>query len=126
MIALSKLYELDDPRLSQISVKGDLIVRETGRIMTRSRARETPYEYTMVPANLKIIKLLVDELSQAAGYQTALDAAAAAKSQAVDGENVSDDGEEWEDDADDFLDLGLGSTKERKSDRPFSHYHISR
>ena len=41
VIALSKLYDLDDPRLAQIQVKGDLIVPESDRIMTRSRARQS-------------------------------------------------------------------------------------
>lgn len=40
VIALSKLYSLNDPRLAQTSVKGDLIPNNgDGKIMTRSRAR---------------------------------------------------------------------------------------
>jgi hypothetical protein len=39
VIALSKLYDLKDPRLAQIQVKGDLIPNTDGRIMTRSRAK---------------------------------------------------------------------------------------
>jgi len=107
-MALSKLYELEDIRLSQVLVKGDLIVRDTGRIMTRSRARENPDEYTIIPANLKIIKVLVDELLHASGNQQILEPKAAAATE--DGDS---DDEGWEDEPNDFLDLGLGSTKEQ-------------
>jgi hypothetical protein len=41
VIALSKLYDLKDPRLAQVHVKGDLIPNTDGRIMTRSRAKES-------------------------------------------------------------------------------------
>lgn len=41
VIALSRLYQLQDPRLSQIMVKGDLIVPESNRIMTRSKAKQS-------------------------------------------------------------------------------------
>jgi hypothetical protein len=39
VIALSKLYDLKDPRLAQVQVQGDLIPNTDGRIMTRSRAK---------------------------------------------------------------------------------------
>lgn len=39
VIALSKLYSLNDPRVAQTNVKGDLIVSNSNRIMTRSRAK---------------------------------------------------------------------------------------
>ena len=42
VIALSKLYELNDQRISQTMVKGTLIIREDdGRIKTRSRAKQS-------------------------------------------------------------------------------------
>jgi hypothetical protein len=42
VIALSKLYSLNDPRLAQTTVKGDLIVDQTSdKIMTRSRAKQS-------------------------------------------------------------------------------------
>jgi hypothetical protein len=43
VIALSKLYDLKDPRVAQIMVKGDLIVPQSDRIMTRSRARNSKH-----------------------------------------------------------------------------------
>jgi len=105
IIALAKLYDLNDPRIAAVQVKGDLIVPKSDRIMTRSRAKQQPDQYTTVSAQLKIIKVLVEELLTASGGRP-LDAAAAAE---LD-EEGSDDGE-WEDDANDFLDLGSGMTK---------------
>lgn len=72
--------------------------------MTRSRARQTPYQYTVVSAQLKIVKVLVEELLSASGNR-AIDPA-----DAVDLDDEDDDGE-WEDDPNDFLDLGAGMTK---------------
>ncbi|KAI9679369.1 MAG: hypothetical protein M1817_005391 [Caeruleum heppii] len=63
VIALSKLYSLNDPRLAQIMVTGDLIVPQSDRIMTRSRTKQTPDQYTIIPLPLKILKLLLAELS---------------------------------------------------------------
>ena len=110
IIALSKLYELDDQRLSQIHVKGDLIVSQSNRIMTRSRARQNPDQYTIVPANLKIIKVLVDELHNASGNAQNLDPKSA---NLDDGDSDDDEDEDWEDEPRDFLDLGAGMTKEQ-------------
>lgn len=104
--ALSKLYDLNDPRIAEIQVKGDLIVPKSDRIMTRSRAKETPDTYTIVSAQLKIIKVLVEELLSASGNR-ALDAAAGVDGAADDDE----DDEDWEDDSEEFLDLGTGMTK---------------
>ena len=41
VIALSKLYDLNDPLINQTQVKGDLIVPTSDRIMTRSRAKQS-------------------------------------------------------------------------------------
>lgn len=105
VIALSKLYSLNDPRLSQTMVKGDLIVSTSSRIMTRSQTKNNPDRYTTVSAQLKIIKVLIEELLSASGAQTAATAAAAA--QFAD-EDDDDDG--WEDEPN-VLDLGMGATK---------------
>ncbi|KAI6778489.1 importin-9 [Emericellopsis cladophorae] len=107
VIALSKLFTLNDPRLAQIQVKGDLVVSNDTRIKTRSRSKQNPDQWTQVPAQVKIIKLLIEELMLASGHKSAADIASAA----VGGELDSDsDDEGWEDD-DDALDLGLGTTK---------------
>ncbi|KAI0013023.1 ARM repeat-containing protein [Xylariaceae sp. FL0662B] len=107
VIALSKLYSLNDPRVAQTMVKGDLIMPTSDRILTRSRAKQNPDQYTIIPASLKILKVLIEELLSASGVSGAANAAAAAAAEFADEEN-DDDG--WEDDAD-AIDLNLGSTK---------------
>ncbi|KAJ4367363.1 hypothetical protein N0V83_006944 [Neocucurbitaria cava] len=106
VIALSKLYDLKDPRLNQVQVKGDLIPNTDGRIMTRSRAKASPDKYTMVPAPLKILKVLVVELQSASGAP--LDASAAAEL----ADEGSDDGD-WEDEPNPFVDLSSGFSREQ-------------
>jgi hypothetical protein len=67
-----------------------------------------PDRYTIIPASLKIVKVLIEELLSASGQQAAANAAAAAVASAsFEDEN---DEEGWEDD-DDTLDLSLGTTK---------------
>lgn len=113
VIALSKLYSLNDPRIAQTQVKGDLIPNTAteGRIMTRSRAKQNPDTYTVIPATLKILKVLIEELLSASGAQGAASAAAAAVAEFADADLLSEDGEGggdddgWEDDGDGTLDL---------------------
>jgi hypothetical protein len=107
IIALATLYNLEDPRLAQVQIKGDLIIQDTGRIKTRSQTRNNPDRYTTVSAPLKIIKVLVEELAAASGSKE-IDAATAA---ALEEEDSDDDGE-WEDIPSNTLDLSLGVTKQ--------------
>ncbi|KAL4787887.1 armadillo-type protein [Aspergillus varians] len=107
IIALATLYNLEDPRLAQVQVKGELIVQDTGRIKTRSQARNNPDRYTTVAAPLKIVKVLVEELAAASGNKE-IDAATAAALEEED----SEEDDEWEDMPDNTLDLGLGVTKQ--------------
>ncbi|KFX94493.1 hypothetical protein O988_06281 [Pseudogymnoascus sp. VKM F-3808] len=97
VIALSKLYSLNDARVAQTMVKGDLIVPTSDRIMTRSRAKN-------IPAPLKIVKVLIEELLSASGVQNAATALAAADF----ADEEDDDG--WED-LPSILDLGSGAAK---------------
>jgi hypothetical protein len=106
VVALSKLFELNDPRIAEVKVKGDMIMPKSDRIMTRSRARQNPEQYTIISAQLKIVKVLVDELLSASGSARNIDAANAA-----DLDDDDDDDDDWEDDGGDFLDLGSGMTK---------------
>jgi HD superfamily phosphodiesterase len=71
-----------------------------------SKLYAEPDRFTIVPANLKILKVLVEELHSAAGGKADHEAAAI---EAL-AEEESGDEEEWEDD-EAFLDLGLGATK---------------
>lgn len=81
------------------------MVPKSDRIMTRSRARQTPDEYTSISAQLKIVKVLVEELVSASGNR-AIDPA-----DAVELEDDDEDDGDWEDESNDFLDLGSGMTK---------------
>lgn len=113
--ALSTLYSLGDPRIQQVGVKGDLIQENTGRIKTRSQAKLNPDRWTIIPANLKILKILVEEISSASTNRFADPATAAA---ALDSEGSEDEGDGWEDVGTNgggggTLDLGLGLTKQQ-------------
>lgn len=105
IFALARLYELADPRVADVPVKGDLIINDTGRIKTRSQARNNPDQFTTISAPLKIIKVLVEELGAASGNKE-IDASAL---EDIDSDDGDDD---WEDDLGQTLDLGLGATKE--------------
>ncbi|KAI8632462.1 ARM repeat-containing protein [Xylariaceae sp. FL1651] len=107
VIALSKLYSLNDPRVAQTMVKGDMIMPTSDRILTRSRAKQNPDQYTIIPAPLKILKVLIEELLSASGVASAANAAAAAATEFAYEDN---DDDSWEDDPD-TIDLNLGSTK---------------
>ena len=103
-------------------VKGDLIIPVSNRIRTRSQSKNSmlplpfgcrrlttldPDQYTIIPAPLKIIKVLIEELLSASGMQSAAAQAAAAASEFAD-EEGDDDG--WED-VPSTVDLSLGSMK---------------
>jgi len=69
-----------------------------------------PDQFTIVPATLKIIKVLITELLSASGANAAPNLAAAAASHMADDADDDDGDEGWEDEPD-TLDLSLGSTK---------------
>ena len=110
IVALSKLYGLCDQRLAPIMVKGDMIVPQSDTIMTRSRAKKNPDQFTIIPVPLKIVKLLVDELISASGPGTTAGAGAAAAEAVADEEDESEEDEEWVDEASPFV-AGLASAK---------------
>ncbi|KAA8901428.1 armadillo-type protein [Sphaerosporella brunnea] len=95
-MALCRLYTLEDPRLAQVIVAGDLVVPTSTRIMTRSRAKQTPDQYTMIPVPLKIIKLLIQELGPSVGEN--------ARVYNQPTEEYDSEGGEWED-VDDGLNI---------------------
>ncbi|KAH7886300.1 ARM repeat-containing protein [Phlebopus sp. FC_14] len=63
-LALSQLYASSRPSLQTLMVKGDIIMKPETKnvIMTRSRTKTTPHEFTSVPFPVKVLKLLVHEL----------------------------------------------------------------
>lgn len=62
IVALSKLFFLQEPKLSTINVNGDIVPYEGDLIVTRSMAKNMPDRYTQVTAPEKIVKLFVAEL----------------------------------------------------------------
>lgn len=62
VIALSKIYFLSDPRLTQIQVNGELIPYDGDLIITRSMAKNMPDRYTQIDIYTKIVKLFCNEL----------------------------------------------------------------
>lgn len=89
-----------------------MIMPTSTRIITRSRARANPDQYNIIPAPLKIVKILVDELlspltnAVSRGVENLAPASEVEKA-----ESVASDESGWEDE-DGFLDLGAGMTKE--------------
>ena len=112
VVALTRLFELGDPRLNVIQCKGDMIVtaENSGRIMTRSRAKAAPQaeQYASVPVPVKIVKLLIDELASATAAINPSTPGLSKITSATDGTGEDSGGSDWEDD--------LGKSK---SIRPF-------
>ncbi|KAF2857341.1 ARM repeat-containing protein [Piedraia hortae CBS 480.64] len=100
--ALASIYSLEDARLMNIQVKGDLVVPKSDRIVTRSRAKQQPEQYTTISAQLKIFKVLADEVLV---EKDPTSAGALAET------NDDDDASDWEDESDSFLNLASGMTK---------------
>ncbi|KAJ2498219.1 hypothetical protein IWW47_003509, partial [Coemansia sp. RSA 2052] len=117
-VALTRLFALGDPRISAIVAQGDIVpnTANSGKIVTRSMSRSNPDQYTQIPAQAKIVKLLLAELDMDVESTFARQGAAGLGA-VVDGSgqgNASDDDDDdeegdWEDDADyDALD-GMAS-----------------
>ncbi|OWZ73050.1 hypothetical protein AYX14_01478 [Cryptococcus neoformans] len=91
-MGMSKLFVLSDQRLREVIVKGDLIISEANRntIMTRSRTRQTPNQYTQIPFPLKALKLILKDVQS--------EPTSAKKT--TSGLDIEDDDgdEEWDDD----------------------------
>ncbi|WVO14952.1 hypothetical protein L204_102593 [Cryptococcus depauperatus] len=91
-MGMSKLFELSDPRLKEVLVKGDMIIDEKNRntIMTRSKTKLHPNQYSLIPFPLKALKLMLKDVQTEpnCGKKTTSDL------------NIQyDDGdEEWDDD----------------------------
>lgn len=62
-LALGKIFILGDSRVENLTVNGDIIPYDTDKIITRSMSKAMPDKYTQIPASLKILKLLIGELS---------------------------------------------------------------
>ncbi|KAI0778993.1 ARM repeat-containing protein [Trametes elegans] len=91
-LALSSLFASERPSLQGLTVKGDIVVKPETKnvIMTRSKTKQIPTEFTSVPFPVKAVKLLLHEL------QSGGEAASMGFNAADVAELDSDDGdEEW-------------------------------
>ncbi|KTW30856.1 hypothetical protein T552_00567 [Pneumocystis carinii B80] len=91
-VALINLFMLQDQRLSDIIVKGDLIINESNEIITRSKAKLNSEKYLYVSFLVKVIKILLKELSSFIEVDDK-------RSIGISKANLSDD-DEWENDLD--------------------------
>ncbi|KAI8338795.1 armadillo-type protein [Choanephora cucurbitarum] len=87
-IALSKIFLSSDPRLLNITVKGDIVVNPNAGIVTRSRSKRNPDQYTAISLPAKIVKLLVADATTAYMNEQA---------PIEDAESVDDETGDWED-----------------------------
>lgn len=62
LMALGKLFSLNDADVTALQVNGDIIPYDGDKIITRSMKKQMPDRYTQILAMLKILKLLVGEL----------------------------------------------------------------
>lgn len=62
--AFTEIFKLKDPSIKALMVDGDPIPHQVadGVIITRSMAKKMPIQYEKIPADAKIIRLLLDEL----------------------------------------------------------------
>lgn len=89
-LGLAKLFSLPSPALRAVQVKGDMVITDDNRnkIMTRSRMKSTPTQYTQIPFPVKAFKLILKDVSAEPKAKGAADA-----------DVQEDDGdEEWDDD----------------------------
>lgn len=107
VLALGKLYSINDTRVSSMIVDGDIIPYESDVIITRSKAKSMPQKYTQIPAPVKILKLLVNEL----GFQCQQPNADDYNLDKKDVEEEDGDGGDWED----LEDIGVPTYEKLKS-----------
>ncbi|XP_024605429.1 importin-9 [Neophocaena asiaeorientalis asiaeorientalis] len=105
-VALCKLLQhginADDKRLQDIRVKGEEIHSLDEGTRTRSKSAKNPERWTSVPLLVKILKLIISELSSVTEANAARQAAPAEWSQ-DDSSDMWDDQEEDDDDEEDGL-----------------------
>jgi hypothetical protein len=90
-LAMMLLLSSRDPRLMNIQVKGELIVNNSKRIVTRSRSKDVPDQYTTTTFPIKALTLVLDE------YQSQLESKMkGSKSSNAKEKEVYDSEEEYE------------------------------
>ncbi|KAI1299168.1 hypothetical protein EDD11_006488 [Mortierella claussenii] len=93
-VALTKIFNSRDPRVSAIQVRGDMIVSASSRRKTRSEARvAAPTQYAVITVPVKIVKLLTADLTSKIEEETAGDSE---DDDDFDDEDDEDEGDEEE------------------------------
>ncbi|VEU21252.1 DEKNAAC102201 [Brettanomyces naardenensis] len=113
--AFAELLKMNDHVLAEISVNGDLLPNQVpdDLIVTRSMTKKMELQYELIPADSKIIRLLVKELKfqLQSALQEEKDAVADARqTDQQAGSSDEDDSDEWED----LEDVGVPSFNELK------------
>ncbi|KAF3994189.1 hypothetical protein FT663_00159 [Candidozyma haemuli var. vulneris] len=107
VLALGKLYSINDSRVSSMIVDGDIIPYEGDIIITRSKAKSMPQKFTQISAPVKILKLLANEL----GFQCQQPNADDYNLDKQDEDEEEGDGGDWED----LDDIGVPTYEKLKS-----------
>jgi len=91
-LGLCQLFASERPSLQTLSVKGDIIVKPETKdvIVTRSRAKSTPHEFTQIAFPLKALKLLITDLRSSGETGRGVP-----HGRVVEAD--SEDGDEWDD-----------------------------
>ncbi|ORZ19612.1 armadillo-type protein [Absidia repens] len=87
-VALSKVFLINNPGLQSMNVRGEIVVNPNGGIVTRSKSKRNPDQYTVMPLPVKIIKLLVADMGNSLPNE---------HGQHDDAESLGDDDAEWDD-----------------------------
>ncbi|ANB13276.1 Kap114p [Sugiyamaella lignohabitans] len=99
VVALQKLYMLNDSRVKAVLVDGDLEVVPKDVIITRSKAKNL--KYSQISAQEKIVKLLIKELSTTPSAAEGVDLS---RLKSVGNDDIGDDEDDgWEDDFTDSI-----------------------
>lgn len=104
VLALGKIFSIDDSRLSNLIVNGEQIPYDGDLIITRSMAKSMPEKFTRIPAPQKILLLLAGELAFQCQQPDPSDFM---PEEADDGE----DGSDWEE----MEDIGVPNYEKLKS-----------
>ncbi|XP_029791315.1 importin-9 isoform X4 [Suricata suricatta] len=106
-VALCKLLQhginADDKRLQDIRVKGEEIYSMDEGIRTRSKSAKNPERWTNIPLLVKILKLIINELSNVMEANAARQATPAEWGQVDDSNDMWEDQEEDEEEEEDGL-----------------------
>ncbi|KAI9028536.1 armadillo-type protein [Hyaloraphidium curvatum] len=100
-ISMTKLFLLNNPLASAVTVKGDIVEQPaaSGKIKTRSQSRKNPEQYTAIPFPAKAIKLLLWDFKT--NLENAVTTASPAQnepeSDVLEEEDGSSEAGDWED-----------------------------